>query len=502
MAIQVRKAAWVLRHEGPLALAGRVLRRAASAVVETGTVTFFVRDLAESEPKSAAVPGFEARLATPADLGNLLRGSDPLQPEAALRERFRLGDLCFTATDTQGLAVHTRWVSLDGAPVAELGLDFVPGPDAAYFYNGYTHPDARRRGIDGLVRCRIFATLRGYGAQRAYSYVRGDNPGGLKAARKWQQELGTVRYVRMPWGRPLVFGVGRGPLAILLRRSRPPAEAENASRELAWRRWFESWLDEPIAKRSIGYHAVPERAMCSTADYVASALGLDAGCDVVLDLGCSSALVSRWVVPRCKRLVGADFIPGLLADGRRDIQRTAAAGSSCGVPALLAADGRRLPFPNGAFTKAYCSGVIHTLPSREHGARMIDELVRVCRPGGVVLVAAVPDLGKHWRGIRTAWRRSGFSGRARLVASVALPRAVKRAAKSVLRRVAPGPRWESLVYLEYDLERLAQDLERRGLLCRVLDFPDRYWSEDFRDTRSNLLIHLPGQTPAGAAVRP
>jgi SAM-dependent methyltransferase len=223
---------------------------------------------------------------------------------------------------------------------------------------------------------------------------------------------------------------------------------------------------------------------------------------VVLDLGCSSALVTRWVAPRCKRLVGADFIPGLLADGRRDARRAAAAGAACAVPPVLAADGRRLPFPGASFTKAYCSGVIHTLPSREHGTRLIDELVRVCRPGGVVLVAAVPDVAKRWRGIRAAWRRAGLAGRAELFASVALPRPIKRAGKSLLRKVAPGPRWESLVYLEYDLERLARDLERRGLRCRVLDFPDRCWSEDFRETRSNLLIHLPGQTPAREALRP
>ncbi|HVR28416.1 MAG TPA: class I SAM-dependent methyltransferase [Thermoanaerobaculia bacterium] len=492
MGIQVRKAGWVLRHEGVRALAARALRRAASAVFEHGSVTFFARDLSEGEPASTAVPGVKAHVASQDDLEKLLHGSDPLQPAPVLRERFRQGDLCFAATDRSGRAVHTRWVSLARAPVAELDLDFVPGPDAAYFYNGYTHPGARRLGIDGLVRCHIFATLRGGGAKRAYSYVRGDNPGGLAAARKWQRPIGTVRYLRIGWARPLVFGVRGSPLAPLLRRPSPAAAEERARRELAWRGWFEGWLREPIAKRSIGCHEVSEGSMRATADHVASALGLDPDRDVVLDLGCSSALVTRWVATRSRRLVGADFIPGLLASGRSDLERRRAEGAPCGTAEFLASDGRSLPFPAGAFTKAYCSGVIHTLPSHTDGVRMIHELVRVCRPGGVVLIAAVPDRGKLWRAIRAAWRRAGPAGRARLAVALALPAPVKRGAKTLLRRFASGWGRENLVYLEYDLRALARELERRGLRCRVLDFPERYWSEDFRETRSNLLIHLPG----------
>jgi ubiquinone/menaquinone biosynthesis C-methylase UbiE len=490
MAIQVRKAAWVLRHEGARAFASRVLRRTASSVLDVGSVTFFVRDLDQPEPTSAPASGFSARIAHASELDRLLPGSDPLQPKAALLERFENGDLCFAAIDALGRCVHTRWVSLDRAPVAELGLDFVPGPEAAYFYNGYTHPVARRRGVDGLVRCHIFATLRDRGAERAFSYVRGDNPGGLAAARKWQREVGTVRYLRLPGMRPLVFGAGRGPLEALLRRSTPPA-GDRERREQAWRSWFESWLAEPIEKRSIGCHAVPEAGMRATAEHVVAALGLDADRDVVLDLGCSSALVTRWVAPRCRRLVGADFIPGLIADGRADVERRIASGASCGMPAFVASDGRRLPFPAAAFTKAYCSGVIHTLPTREDGVRMIRELVRVCAPGGVVLVAAVPDRAKHWRAVRGSWRSSGLAARARIAAAVVLPGFVKRAAKRALGVIAPRRRWESLRYIEYDLQALAQELASNGLRCRVVDFPDRYWSEDFRDTRSNLVIHLP-----------
>jgi hypothetical protein len=54
---------------------------------------------------------------------------------------------------------------------------------------------------------------------------------------------------------------------------------------------------------------------------------------------------------------------------------------------------------------------------------------------------------------------------------VILPAPVKRAIKSALRPVRRAPRWESLVYLEYDLQGLKAELESTGLRCRLEDFP-------------------------------
>jgi hypothetical protein len=80
-----------------------------------------------------------------------------------------------------------------------------------------------------MVRCSIFATLRGYGARRAYSYVRGDNPVGIKAARRWQQEVATVRYLLLPGLRPIVFGSGS-------KRLRRSSSARTAARWPSGRR--------------------------------------------------------------------------------------------------------------------------------------------------------------------------------------------------------------------------------------------------------------------------
>jgi SAM-dependent methyltransferase len=258
-------------------------------------------------------------------------------------------------------------------------------------------------------------------------------------------------------------------------------EASRRSKE--WQAWFESWLEKPLSMRSTGHSSLPPEYFSSTADYVCSTLELDSEPGLVLDLGCDSAMITRLVAPRCQRLLGIDLIPGLLAAGVKMALRAA----SGGPVTFLAADGTILPLRSGTVAKAYCCGVLQTLPSREHGLAMVEELVRVARPGGVVLVGAVPDSAKRAGAVKEAFLRSSFASRLRLLASLALPRPVKRQ----LRRFLGYPAAEPLVILDYDLAGLARRLESRGLECRVLDFPSEYWSRDFRRTRSNLWIRVP-----------
>ena len=186
----------------PAALVVRVLRRLLRPFVETGTVTFFVRDLSEDEPGPPELPGITIRRLRPGPVDVLAHGTDPARSPRALAARFEAGDLCFAALDEHGRALHTRWVTLGRAYVPELHRDFEPGSDAAYAYDAYTRPDARRRGLDSAVRLAVFKDVRALGRSRVYSYARGDNADGLRAAARHQRALATLRYVRLFRGRP------------------------------------------------------------------------------------------------------------------------------------------------------------------------------------------------------------------------------------------------------------------------------------------------------------
>src|SRR5581483_1552203 len=295
---------------------------------------------------------------------------------------------------------------------------------------------------------------------------------------------GKSRLLQAAWCRNFIFGGQQPDLPLLLSRSFSPSEQmERVLRAKKSRAWFQDWLNRPLPQRSTGFNEMPSEYFRATADFISTTLDLDPANDVVLDVGCDSAMVSRLVAPRSAAFFGTDFMPGLLTDAPREAVQTATGQRA----AFAAADGRRLPYRSGAFTKAYCCAVIHVLASREDGIRMINEIVRVCRPGAQVLISSVPDTAKHFAAFEELWRAASAVEKMRLLVAHALPPRARKA----LRRFTGIDRRDPIVLLEYDLRRLKIVLSAHALDCRIVDFPDNYPSRDFRRTRSSLLIGVP-----------
>ncbi|MFP3942046.1 MAG: methyltransferase domain-containing protein [Thermoanaerobaculia bacterium] len=460
-------------------------RRAAAPVVDAGTLVVFARDLDELPPAPDPRGDWTPREAAPWELDAVLEASEPGHSAEALRDRFRRGHRCFVAADGDGRIGHTRWVTSEPPYVSEIRRHLLLAPGDAYFYDGFTHPDARRRGLDGATRCAIFRALRQRGFRRAVSYVRADNPAGLRAAGRWQRPVGRVRYLRLGPRRNVLFGERTiAPLAFSAHVTLDDAAAV-PERVVRWREWFQGWLEQPLEHRSTGFSAVPDAYFTAMGDLITGLLELDPGEDAVLDLGCASGGVTRKVAPRVREIAGADATVGLLR-GAAGLGIRSAAGRPM---VLAAADGRRLPWPDGTFDKVYCVGVIHTLPGLDDGFRVAREAIRVCRPGGRVLIGAVPDRRRRWSARRQIWRRGDWRERGRLVAATLLPAPIRPPLQRFL-RVAPTHR---LIALEHDLERLARRVREvhPEVECRVAPFPRDFWSRDFRASRSNLLIGLP-----------
>jgi SAM-dependent methyltransferase len=477
----VEKTAAAHREYGLGGVASRVCHRAAAPIVKWGGISFFERHLNATEgPASPAASGVFIRQLSIAELDEMLEGGDPDQDALALAARFRRGERAFGAFDASGRLCHVRWVSTSRVYVPEIDRDIVLRPREAYFYNGYTRPDARRRGIDGLVRNAIFATLRSEGFITACSYVRLDNPAGLRAASRWQRAVGTVRYITLQRCKPFVIGTSAAGLPEL-KEPAGPGEAQTARVE-AWRAWFTSWIGEPLSKRSTGCAALHEAAFESSAAFIERSLELSQ-VDTVLDVGCDSAMITRLIAPHARRVLGIDFIHGMLRDTNK-LQLAVADGTA---PWFVTADACRLPIRSDTFKKVYCSAMLHTLPTREHGLSAIEELVRVTTHGGTVLIASVPDASKRFASRVDIWKRARAIEKVTLPVRWLMPAGVKRLAREMLRLPATGlPE-----FLDYDLRGLARSLEARGMRCEVRDFPTDYWSGEFRTSRSNLLIFIP-----------
>ncbi len=91
------------------------------------------------------------------------------------------------------------------------------------------------------------------------------------------------------------------------------------------------------------------------------------------------ALAYRHASGRQVRIVGADFCRPMLVIAQRKCRR---AGATEQI-ALVEADTRRLPFPDGLFQLVCVAFGLRNVSDTDQGLR---EMVRVCRPGGRVAV--------------------------------------------------------------------------------------------------------------------
>jgi SAM-dependent methyltransferase len=115
---------------------------------------------------------------------------------------------------------------------------------------------------------------------------------------------------------------------------------------------------------------------------------------LVLDAGCGTGRMSRYLTDRGCRVVGVDLSPGMVAMARRD------------QPDLRFTVGSLadLPFPGGRFAGVLLwYSTIHTPPANQDG--VFAEAARVLRPGGHLLVGF--QAGHGTRDVAPAYRRFG-----------------------------------------------------------------------------------------------
>jgi SAM-dependent methyltransferase len=108
---------------------------------------------------------------------------------------------------------------------------------------------------------------------------------------------------------------------------------------------------------------------------------------IVLDVACGAAHAAEPVAPRVRQIVGVDLTPALLQLGRERLR-------DAGITNVLLqeANAEALPFVDESFDVVYCRASLHHFADPR---RAVDEMFRVCRVGGRVvifdLIAPVPD---------------------------------------------------------------------------------------------------------------
>jgi ubiquinone/menaquinone biosynthesis C-methylase UbiE len=113
----------------------------------------------------------------------------------------------------------------------------------------------------------------------------------------------------------------------------------------------------------------------------------------VLELGCGAGTYVRYLSQLGLRAVGIDYaVPSLVRALERDPGHSGQ---------YVAADGYELPFSAGCFDLVVCIGVLQALGQPE---RLLHEIARVLRPGGLLVIealnaTALPALGRRLREI-------------------------------------------------------------------------------------------------------
>ena len=110
--------------------------------------------------------------------------------------------------------------------------------------------------------------------------------------------------------------------------------------------------------------------------------------DVCVDVASGTGLVARALAPRVRHVTAVDLTPEMLVTGKEQ-----ADADEVRNVVFQRGDATSLPFADASFTLAISRFSLHQVAAPD---RVVAELLRVCRPGGRVVIANMvvrPDLG-------------------------------------------------------------------------------------------------------------
>ncbi len=103
--------------------------------------------------------------------------------------------------------------------------------------------------------------------------------------------------------------------------------------------------------------------------------------DSVLDVACGPGIVAAAFAPLCSRVSGIDLTPQMIELGR---ERCASAGLA--NVSFDVGDVSALPYGDDSFSRVVCRYALHHMADP---APVVQEMARVCGPGGRVVVADI-----------------------------------------------------------------------------------------------------------------
>ncbi len=123
--------------------------------------------------------------------------------------------------------------------------------------------------------------------------------------------------------------------------------------------------------------------------------------DLLVDVGCGTGFLTAGIAPYARRVIGIDDSAGMLQVARENMEKLGLSNVELQEGGVTA-----LPLEDGQAEGVFANMVLHHAPNP---ARMLDEMARVARPGGRVVIT---DLDRHdheWFRVEMADRWLGFT---------------------------------------------------------------------------------------------
>jgi len=101
----------------------------------------------------------------------------------------------------------------------------------------------------------------------------------------------------------------------------------------------------------------------------------------LLDVGCGNSFVAAYLdIPR-ENITGVDYSSEMVRLARRLSPRSR----------FFRREANNLVFPDNQFDRVLCYSIFHYFPDDDYSQSVIAELIRVAKPGGIILIGDVPD---------------------------------------------------------------------------------------------------------------
>lgn len=155
-----------------------------------------------------------------------------------------------------------------------------------------------------------------------------------------------------------------------------------------WRGSYAETAEAPSWLTAHQWNYGPDVAMQTALD-VRRKLRLEPG-DRLLEIGAGTGAFMEAVLHPCQKGVGFDFCPDL-------VQSAGKFGIDCHRIKVGVAEASRIPVSSSSFDCVLCYSVVHYFPDDAYVRATIAEMLRVVRPGGVVLLGDVAGVMERTR---------------------------------------------------------------------------------------------------------